>query len=132
MDEASLCWSGVVCIRWSPLTSLRGAEEIRVRTPLETPLEDSLYLMHCFLGCVSNTTERSSIMDLLSCECECHLELKIIGGGLEQMLQHYISTPQACTYQSFFLEHPFTTSCQLYVFFQICLKCHHPEFAQTE
>lgn len=47
----------------SSLTSFLGAREIRVRTPIETPLEDTLYLMHCFLCCVSNTNKRSQVMD---------------------------------------------------------------------
>lgn len=47
----------------SSLTSLLGAGEIRVRTPTETPVEDTLYLVCWFLGCVSNVNRRSQIMD---------------------------------------------------------------------
>lgn len=52
-----LVWCGLHKVV-SSLTSFLGAREIRVRTPIETPLKDTLYLMHCFLGCVSNTNER--------------------------------------------------------------------------
>lgn len=57
-----LVWCGLHKVV-SSLTSFLGAREIRVRTPTETPLEDMLYLMHCFLCCVSNTNERSQVMD---------------------------------------------------------------------
>lgn len=95
----------------SSLTSLLGAEEIGVRTPIENPIEDMLSVMHWFLGCVSNTNGMSQIMDCCPVSVSLGTQDHWWWFVIDVATLHLHTS--ACTCQSFFLEHPFTASCQL-------------------